>query len=90
MEDGVKGGLFEKALRRATTADRIWELMFFVRSLPPFLPSLLKENLIKQVKDGLQIEDEGNLLLNMTDFTSSSRDWFEQKNFLQGEQRELL
>ena len=77
LEDGIKGGLFEKALRRATTADRVWELIFFIRSLPPCLPSLIKENLIKQVKDELQIGDEGNMLLNMTDFTPSSRDWFE-------------
>ena len=67
LEDGIKGGLFEKALRRATTADRVWELIFFIRSLPPCLPSLIKENLIKQVKDELQIGDEGNMLLNMTD-----------------------
>ena len=76
-EEAMKRKIFEQAKKRSSPEDRIWELLFFMRTLPPYLPSSIKDSLIKQVKTHLMIEGDEKMLYKSPATTPSSREWYE-------------
>ena len=73
----MKRKMFEEAMRRSKPEDRIWELLFFLRTLPPYLPSSIRDDLVKQVKAHLLIEGDDRLLFNQPACSASCREWYE-------------
>ena len=56
---------FQEALKSATPGDRVWELLWFLRSLPPTLPNAIRDDLVNQVKTHLMIAGDETLLYDL-------------------------
>ena len=45
--EALKRKIFEEAMKRSSPDDRMWELLFFLRTLTPYLPSSIREPSLK-------------------------------------------
>ena len=75
--EALKRKIFEEAMKRSSPDDRMWELLFFLRTLTPYLPSSIRDDLVEQVKAHLMIEGDEKLLSFNIPGCTSPREWYE-------------